>query len=378
MSIFLWSLLASLLVVAEDGRAYGEDYAIFWIGRNPDGSISENSYLGGDYLTPNWDNKSQLNQPPKSPHPTRQWLFWDASSVRFKMGFLSSDFSSLAPMTSAIQSAIASWDAIDAGQNAQNALSITYGGADIYRSNNPNDGVNTIFWSNHSTISHGNGFTLITASISGDSIGEFSDVDIVLNDGRQWTIGTSRCGTDTVDVQSVVTHELGHALGLAHSTGPNTMTSSTSWCRDHADAYEAGGQRTLTNNDKDGYRYIYVNTTGVRATFGRDGQSSQKIVVGDVPKENGATETTVFPNPFNPEVTVTFDLEHSASVGVRIYNELGQQVRVLAAEALRPAGHYQFVWDGRDQVGQFQASGTYFLVLLVDGAIETRKLTLLH
>ena len=86
----------------------------------------------------------------------------------------------------------------------------------------------------------------------------------------------------------------------------------------------------------------------------------------------------LYPNPFNAAVTVAFDLEHSASVAVRIYNELGQQVRVLAAEARRPAGSYQFVWDGRDETGQFQASGTYLLVLSVDGAIETHKLTLLH
>ena len=86
----------------------------------------------------------------------------------------------------------------------------------------------------------------------------------------------------------------------------------------------------------------------------------------------------LYPNPFNAAATIAFDLGHSASVAVRIYNELGQQVRVLAAEARRPAGSYQFVWDGRDETGQFQASGTYLLVLSVDGAIETHKLTLLH
>ena len=86
----------------------------------------------------------------------------------------------------------------------------------------------------------------------------------------------------------------------------------------------------------------------------------------------------LYPNPFNAAVTVAFDLEHSASVSVRIYNDLGQLVRVLATEARRPAGSYQFVWDGCDEAGQFQASGTYLLVLSVDGAIETHKLTLLH
>ncbi len=94
--------------------------------------------------------------------------------------------------------------------------------------------------------------------------------------------------------------------------------------------------------------------------------------------EEALSALRLYPNPFNAAVTIAFELTHSASVSVRIYNELGQQVRVLATEGVRPAGSYQFVWDGRDQAGQFQASGTYLLVLSVDGAVETHKLTLLH
>ena len=374
--LLLWSLLASVLVVAEDGEA--APYAVFYLwslqqgGFWDDGRRLNTKYRGVAALGKSDDE----NGLPNIPNSAYKWVFWDASSVRFKMGFPSSDFSSLAPMASAIRSAIASWDNIDAS-----VLSITYNGMDIYLTNNPNDGINTIFWSNHSSISDANGYTLLTTPTSGVDLGEFSDVDIVLNDGRHWTTTTARCGaTYEKDVQSVVTHELGHALGLGHSTGPNTMTSSTGstgWCANNRSAYENLGQRTITANDRAGYRYIYVGSNSIRSLFGGDGQSS-KIAVGDAPKESGVTQASVFPNPFNPEVTLAFELTHSASVGVRIYNELGQQVRVLAAEGIRPAGSYQFVWDGRDHAGQFQASGTYFLVLAVDGAVETHKLTLLH
>ena len=94
----------------------------------------------------------------------------------------------------------------------------------------------------------------------------------------------------------------------------------------------------------------------------------------------GATPSSLrlYPNPSNASVTVAFDLDRLATVSVRVYDELGQRVRVLAAEAERPAGPYQFVWDGLDQAGRLQASGTYFLVVSVDGEAESHKLTLLH
>ncbi len=94
--------------------------------------------------------------------------------------------------------------------------------------------------------------------------------------------------------------------------------------------------------------------------------------------EGGTPSLRLYPNPSNAEVTLTFHLNQAANVSVRIYDEIGQRVRVLAAEAERPAGDYQYIWDGRDQEGRFQASGTYFLVLSVDGVPESRKLTLLH
>ena len=94
--------------------------------------------------------------------------------------------------------------------------------------------------------------------------------------------------------------------------------------------------------------------------------------------EEALPSLRLWPNPFNAAVTIAFELDHPASVSVRVYDELGQRVRVLAAEAERSAGSYQFVWDGLDQAGRVQASGTYFLVVSVDGTTESHKLTLLH
>ena len=205
-------------------------------------------------------------------------------------------------------------------------------------------------------------------------------VMLALNEGRSWRIGAPECDGKK-DVQSVVTHELGHALGLGHATGENAMTPGQGWCADPKlkakyQNKKKPAQRIVASGDRNGYRYIYVGSNSVRAKFG--GGPTKKIVAAGVPDESGVAQATVFPNPFNPEVTVSFELDRSASVSVRVYDELGQRVRVLAAEAERPAGAYQFVWDGLDQAGRVQASGTYFLVVSVDGTTESHKLTLLH
>ena len=94
--------------------------------------------------------------------------------------------------------------------------------------------------------------------------------------------------------------------------------------------------------------------------------------------EGGTPSLRLYPNPSNASVTLAYHLERSANVSVHIYDEIGQRVRVLAAAAERPAGDYQHVWDGRDREGRRQASGTYLLVLSIDGVPESRKLTLLH
>ena len=294
------------------------------------------------------------------------------------MGVPSEDFPSQFTATGSIEDAIDSWDDVESS-----VLSLTYDGLDVSLANDPGDRVNVIFWASHTSIDDYNGLTLITTPTSDVNLGEFSDVDIVLNEDRRWTTGAPDCDGDK-DVQSVVTHELGHALGLGHATGENAMTPSEVWCADdgmkakYEESTDGGvpAQRIVADGDRDGYRYIYVGSNSVRTKFGND--SSDKVVAAGVPEESGVTQATVFPNPFNPEVTVAFELDHPASVSVRVYDELGQRVRVLAAEAERPAGSYQFVWDGLDQAGRLQASGTYFLVVSVDGKAESHKLTLLH
>lgn len=83
-----------------------------------------------------------------------------------------------------------------------------------------------------------------------------------------------------------------------------------------------------------------------------------------------------FPNPFNPETSIKFQLPKDGYVSLDIYNMLGQRVRTLVAEE-KKAGYYQVVWDGRDQHGIVVANGIYLYRLKAGNYEKTRKMVML-
>ncbi len=84
-----------------------------------------------------------------------------------------------------------------------------------------------------------------------------------------------------------------------------------------------------------------------------------------------------YPNPFNAEVALSFDLPKEASVALVLYDALGRPVRHLVDGPLA-AGRYRFVWDGRDQGGRVVASGIYFYRLAADSFVAVGRLALVR
>lgn len=84
-----------------------------------------------------------------------------------------------------------------------------------------------------------------------------------------------------------------------------------------------------------------------------------------------------YPNPFNAEVALSFDLPKAASVALVLYDALGRPVRQLVDGPLA-AGRYQFVWDGRDRRGRAVASGIYFYRLVADSFVAVGRLALVR
>ncbi len=88
-----------------------------------------------------------------------------------------------------------------------------------------------------------------------------------------------------------------------------------------------------------------------------------------------------FPNPFNPETWIPYQLETSADVTLQIYDTSGGIVRTLAL-GFKPQGFYMTrstaaYWDGRNNSGKQVASGIYFYNLNASDFSVTRKMLIL-
>ncbi len=84
-----------------------------------------------------------------------------------------------------------------------------------------------------------------------------------------------------------------------------------------------------------------------------------------------------FPNPFNPETLIQYELDAAGTVSLRVYDVLGREVAVLVSEQ-KPAGMYVTRWDGRNSRGVPVPSGMYLYRLEVDGVAAVRTMLLLR
>lgn len=83
-----------------------------------------------------------------------------------------------------------------------------------------------------------------------------------------------------------------------------------------------------------------------------------------------------FPNPFNPETTVSFSIKQDSKVSIDIYNILGQKVKTLVSENLR-AGNHAYKWNGKDDNGNSVSSGIYFYRMNAGSFSSTAKMVLM-
>ena len=88
-----------------------------------------------------------------------------------------------------------------------------------------------------------------------------------------------------------------------------------------------------------------------------------------------------YPNPFNPETWIPYDLAEDAEVHIHIYNTKGESIRQLSL-GFQTAGTYRTpsrsaYWDGRNTSGETVASGVYFYTLQAGDVKATRQMVII-
>ncbi len=99
--------------------------------------------------------------------------------------------------------------------------------------------------------------------------------------------------------------------------------------------------------------------------------------VSDLPATARALQLSIYPNPFNPQTTLSYQLPTRARVHLRLYDVQGRLLRVLV-DGMRDAGAHTESWDGRDAQGRALGSGVYFARLDAEGWEASCKLLLVR
>ncbi len=98
-----------------------------------------------------------------------------------------------------------------------------------------------------------------------------------------------------------------------------------------------------------------------------------------IPKQSALL--TNYPNPFNPETWIPYDLADAAEVKVSIYAADGSLVRTLSLGHQAPGAYRSksraVYWDGRNDTGESVASGVYFYTLEAGSFNATRKMLIM-
>ena len=86
---------------------------------------------------------------------------------------------------------------------------------------------------------------------------------------------------------------------------------------------------------------------------------------------------SIYPNPMNPDVTITYSLKIEAVVKLNVFDITGRQVFSQTFDNKSPGGH-SFRWSGIDMENNDVSSGVYLIQLSANKSNETSKLLVLR
>ncbi len=145
-----------------------------------------------------------------------------------------------------------------------------------------------------------------------------------------------------------------------------------------------GASYSFADNDvtENGTYYYWLEAMNMNGTSDFFGPVTLNYTVGEGnnyvtdPDHLGRSILKSYPNPFNPNTTISFYLRDKDKVTVTIYNTLGQVVKTYQAKDYNPGWH-NINWVGNNSNGQTVPSGMYLVRLSGDSCNLTNKMILM-
>ena len=100
-------------------------------------------------------------------------------------------------------------------------------------------------------------------------------------------------------------------------------------------------------------------------------------IENDAAPSGAMNRVSIYPNPFNPNTTVSFTISKVSSTRLSILDVQGRQLVDLVSGDWLEAGEYSYTWNGRDAQGAELGSGIYFAQLKTDDFARTTKMVYL-
>jgi hypothetical protein len=232
----------------------------------------------------------------KGERPVWDAPIWPGRAVTF---FVNTDLSVMggslalpitgAELLAAAQASVNAWT-----QACRADLRITIAGT-TGATYNSSDGINVIQWDNRTTA-EGNYYGPTTSTLASATTAlqgsEFADCDIVLNGNATTTMAFTPSPGEG-DLRSILTHEIGHCLGLDHPIEPPSYTSTDPFITGATMVQTAAtgldpsdpGRRDIGQDDRDGVECIYERGKPFRTGLHCDsysGTNGQGAITGTV------------------------------------------------------------------------------------------------
>jgi photosystem II stability/assembly factor-like uncharacterized protein len=173
-----------------------------------------------------------------------------------------------------------------------------------------------------------------------------------------------------VPTQDSIYYFLGTSTGVYSTTQLNG--DNTVWTQE--------GANTIGNVVVDYIDFRQVDGLVVVATHGNGVFSCNLANPSGIKTQKNPVDFSInntYPNPFSNSINITYTLNNTSQVSLKIMDMDGREISTLENKILQP-GTYTYTWDGKTSNGSQLSDGIYYATLTADNKSVTKKVVLMR